>query len=52
MRGLAEWWEYLDWGPFYFVRRLWCRLRGHDWTTDDSTPEQTMFCAHCMTEDT
>lgn len=48
---LARFWESVSWGPFYFVRRAVCWLRGHDEQYDNSTPEGGYFCARCMTED-
>lgn len=47
----ARWWEYVTWGPLYFVRRAVCRVRGHDWQVDYSDAmdfQGTMICARCM----
>jgi len=42
----------LSWSTVgYRLRRAVCWLRGHKWEIDGSTPEDTCFCARCMTEE-
>ena len=49
-------WEYVTWGPLYFVRRAICRVVGHDDDFDTSdvpfgSVGGTWFCRRCMEHD-
>lgn len=41
-------WEYVTWGPLYFVRRGLCRVFGHIDDLDDSDLSGRWFCRRCM----
>ena len=48
---LRRWWESLSWGPLYFLRRLTCHVRGHQWRTEHLCEVDFIghtYCWRCM----
>jgi len=50
-RWANYWWEYVTWGPLYFVRRVICRVVGCIDAWDSSTPEGGYYCKRCHSVD-
>lgn len=44
-------WQRLSWGPLFWMRRLYCRVRGHDWAVEWACEVDfsgTWYCRRCM----